>query len=175
MTEHEIFKTVGDMQIASKIKNNDLYLRFSKQGRKKTLIFNPNQHNFSLDELAEAFQELSNEAPQFLVFECLQCTKEFRTRDGDTQVCEVCGSRDIQIKYENPTFDTSLGDILLSAYFYGSQPVMEMADRSNEKTEIFQMVNQDLGNISETVQEIESLYQDYLESQEDEISEEESE
>lgn len=167
MTEHELFKTIGDMQIASRIENEDLYLRISKQGRKNVMMFEPDKNNFSLEELSEKFQELSEEAPQFLIFECLQCTKEFRTRDGDKQKCEVCGSRDIQIKYENPTFDTEIGDILLSAYFYGSKPVLELADRSSEKAEIFQIVNQDLSDISEAIRKIEREYKEFLESIED--------
>ena len=174
MTEHELFETLGDMQIASRIEDDQLVLRLSKQGRKNVLIFEPEKNNFSMDELSQKFEELSEGAPEFLIFECIQCGKETRTRDGEKQKCDVCGSMDIQIKYENPTFDTEAGDILLSAYFYGSKPVLEVADRSSEKTEIFQMVNQDLSQVSEILQKIESKYQEYLDSLEDESSTEET-
>lgn len=150
----EIFETVGDMQLASHQAEDGLRFRISKQGRKTVLFFSPEKDNFELEELSEAFREMSREAPQFLIFECMQCGKEFQTRNGNQEFCKVCQSRDIKIMYENPTHDIAVGNILISAYFYGARPVLEIGDRTSDKVEIFQMVSQDLDQVAETIQEI---------------------
>lgn len=163
--EFEVYRSAGDLQIASVLENNpfgdgEYEIRFSKQGVKKSLTFEAPE----VDELEEIFRELQEEAELELIYECTQCGQRYSTDSpGSPYKCE-CGSRKFELVDGFDTVDKKTGKILISVYLDDDILKLEIADKSSKKAEIFEDTNGKYEEAAEVFKEIQEKYEEYKEN-----------
>lgn len=173
----DIVTTVEDMQISSKI-DTDPYtadnhkLRLSRQGKKKTIIFQTQKHSLDIEDLSNEIKNINEEYSFNLIFECVQCGDIYKS-DTEPYKCE-CGSKKFEIKDHN-TISKPVGDAIIYIYYREGEHILELTTKENKSSLHFKEASRHLEDVAEALQKIgDNIAESTEESEADDIEIDES-